>query len=119
MLKVIVIIAIFVLLCYSASAQNSPVCITKQPHPISPADPPHAQGMIILRVQMLANGKIGTVKVVKDLVKLANVAIDAVWEIEFEPKLVNGIAVDAHRQVAFSYWYGAWSVRLPDECGSR
>ena len=103
----ILLMAVLALFASAANAHTVPACITRQPAPtILPDDPPHATGTLIVRVELLADGTVGTITVVKDIVDLSEAVIEAARKIEFIPKRVDGTAVDSYRQVEYPYSYG-------------
>lgn len=62
------------------------------------------QGTVALRVQFLATGEIGEIKIVNGLPFGANEnAIDAAKRIKFEPAIKDGKPVTVFRVVQFSY----------------
>ena len=105
----------FVLLfCGLGFAQNSPVKILEQPKPELPKDygTNDSQGSIVLRIEFLANGKVGEIRIISSLQKSLNdVALEAAKKIKFEPEVKNGEAVTVTKMVQYSYsWDGGWKV---------
>jgi hypothetical protein len=104
----------FVLLfCGFCLAQNSPVKILEKPKPELPKDygTNDSQGTINLRVEFLANGKVGEVTPITSLQKsLTDLAVEAAKKIKFEPEIKNGEAVTVTKIVQYSYSWrnGGW-----------
>ncbi len=109
-------LALFTILLCSAFAfgQNSSLRILGIPQPVPPGDAErgHIQGTVILRIQFLATGQIGTVAVVKGLTpKLTELAVEAARKITFTPQQVDGKLTDVFKQLECSYIYGSWTPR--------
>ncbi|CAN5594235.1 hypothetical protein BH20ACI4_BH20ACI4_25790 [soil metagenome] len=69
--------------------ENGTICVT---------------GSVRLRVQFLANGKIGDVKAISDLgYGLTENAVEAGRKIEFEPAIKNGKAITVVKVVVISF----------------
>ncbi|MEP6847306.1 MAG: TonB family protein [Acidobacteriota bacterium] len=93
-----------------ASAQNTPLCILKRPKPELPKGYGmlDVQGVVRLRIEFLANGKVGKVVVISGLTKeLGQLAADAAKKITFQPKMEDGVRVDTFRVIEYSY---SWRI---------
>lgn len=123
MLRKLLIAFSAVLVFWTCSyAQDSPLRIIERPKPALPKDygTLDAQGSIILRVQFLATGKIGTVAIVKGMNSTLNdVAVEAAKAMRFEPRVENGKKIDSFKQFEYIYswdggWQGVWTpVSMP------
>lgn len=104
-----------ILLCAAfAFGQNSSLRIIGIPQPVPPGDAErgHIQGTIILRIEFLGSGQIGTVAVVKGLTpKLNEIAVEAAKTITFTPQQIDGKPTDTFKQLEYGYIYGGWSPR--------
>jgi len=87
-----------------ASAHTTPLRYLEKPKPERPTYTGHVQGVVRLKVQFLASGKIGNVDVVSSLTKeLDELATAAAKKIRFEPKIVDGVPVSVARVVEYPY----------------
>jgi len=96
-----------------ASAQTTPLRILEKPKPELPTYTGHVEGVVRLKVQFLASGKIGNVDIVSSLTKeLDELATAAAKKIRFEPKMVDGGPVSVARVVEypFSEENGGWGA---------
>ena len=115
MKKLLLIFSIFGALVSSAIAQQSPdnvpiqpqdrnLKILYKPRPGWPDTSGCFQGTVILRIQFLANGKLGTIQVVKGLpLGASKKAVEAAERIQFLPAIKNGSPVTVYKQVEFSF----------------
>ncbi len=114
MKKFFALFIISLCLCVSAFAQDSPLKILDQPKPELPEDygTLDAQGSIVLRVEFLADGKIGEIKIISSIGKsLTDLAIEAAKKIKYEPEKKDGEVVTVIKTVRYSYsWDGFWKV---------
>lgn len=99
-----------------AICQTRPVRILEQPKPELPKNYGQldAQGTIRLKVEFLANGRIGNIFLITRLpvANLDGLAIGAAKKIRFRPKLVDGRPVTSFRMVEYQYsWHGFWNVQ--------
>jgi TonB family protein len=77
-------------------------------------------GVVVLRVQFLATGKVGEITVLKALPNgLTEQAIAAARKITFQPKIVDGVPQDTTRQIEYTfdlaYDEGSPDLRSPAE----
>jgi hypothetical protein len=106
----------FVLLfCGFCLAQNTSLKILEKPKPELPKDygTNDSQGMINLKVEFRADGKIGEITPISSLQKsLTDLAIEAAKKIKFEPEINNGEAVTITKIVQYSYSWknGGWGI---------
>src|SRR5437868_6398211 len=106
----------FVLLfCGFCLAQNSSLKILEKPKPELPKDygTNDSQGMVNLKVEFRADGKIGEITPISSLQKsLTDLAIEAAKKIKFEPEINNGEAVTITKIVQYSYSWknGGWGI---------
>lgn len=108
-------ILLVLLFCGFCFAQNSSVKILEKPKPELPKDygTNDSQGIINLKVEFLADGKIGVITVISSLQKsLTDLAIDAAKKIKFEPEVKNGKSVTVTKVVQYSYSWrnGGWET---------
>lgn len=90
----------------AAPEKNTPVKILSKPRaPYTDiAKKNDVQGVVTLKITLLANGQIGAVSVVKGLPDgLTQSAIDAARQIKFEPKKVNGVAVSVTQEMSYNF----------------
>ncbi len=104
------------LFCSFTFAQESkPLNILEKPKPqlteVQRNENINVQGMVNLRVEFLAIGKIGNISPVSTLpFGLTENAIEAAKKIKFEPEIKNGVAVTIFRVVQYSFSSnGGWS----------
>ena len=90
------------------------MCITKQPKPELPLDygTLDAEGSVTLRVEFLADGKVGNIDIVSGLTtSLTGLALDAAKKIEFIPRKIDGTSGGIRKVIQYSYsWHGFWRV---------
>lgn len=115
MKKFLLLILFASLFCGFAFAQESkPLKIISQPNPELPKDygTLDAQGMILFRVEFLANGEIGKVSPVNSFIaSLDQNALEAAKKIKFEPVTKNGEPVTVHKVISYLYsWEYGWRV---------
>ncbi len=114
-IRVINLLLFTILLCAElAVGQNSSLKIIEIPQPVFPdgVERTHAQGTIIVRIQFLGTGEIGTVAVVKGLTpKLNDLAVEAAKQIKFTPQQIDGKPADTFKQLEYRYIYGSWPRR--------
>lgn len=63
----------------------------------------NVQGTVVLQVQFKADGEIGNIWALKGPAALHGVAVEAAKKIRFLPAEVDGVAVDAIREVEYSF----------------
>ncbi len=95
----------------SSEAQNSSLRILDKPMPNLPKD--HGtldiQGTIRLRVEFLADSKVGRIQPITSLnTQLTELAIEAARNINFEAKIENNSPVISIKQVEYVFSYGGW-----------
>ena len=98
-----------------ASAQTTPLRILEKPKPELPKNYGmlDVQGVVRLRIEFLANGKVGKVVVISGLTKeLGQLAAEAAKKIRFEPKMVEVVPVSVALIVEYSYSWrtGGWGA---------
>lgn len=97
-----------------AFAQTTPVRILEIPRPYAPknAGTLDAIDSFFVKVEFLANGKIGKVVLISGTHKeLAQLATEAARRIKFEPKMKDGLPVNVARIVRYKYsWDGGWQT---------
>ena len=112
--KIILFLVLIQIVAICAYSQTNDVCITSQPKPELPPNygTLDAQVNVMLRVEFLADGKIGSVAVVLGSMKsLADLAVVAAKKIEFIPKKIDGKPVDTHKVIHYFYsWDGFWRI---------
>ena len=109
------LISIFaVVLCGSAViGQTKPLRIISQLKPALPKDYGQldVRGSIVLKVEFLADGKIGRVVLVSHLTKdLDELAIEAAKRIKFRPKNKDRRPVDSFATVEYNFTWHGWET---------
>lgn len=78
--------------------------ITDKPRPAWPENAGHTEGTVVLRIELLAEGRIGEIRVVKGLsLGATENAIEAAKKIKFIPAIRNCSNVTAFRFVDFLF----------------
>lgn len=99
-----------------SNAQSLPLRILEKPTPNLPKNygTLDVEGTIRLRIEFLADGKIGQIQPISGLTsQLTELAVDAAKQIKFEPKIENGKAVMSFKQVEYFYsWRGFWKIPI-------
>ncbi len=102
------------LLCGIGLAQNSALKILEQPKPELPENfgTLDAQGTIILRVEFLADGQVGKISLISNIVApLDKNAVTAAQKIKFEPEIKDGKPITVVKIIRYVYsWDGGWKV---------
>ncbi len=85
-------------------SQDRNLKILYKPKPGWPDTAACFQGTVILRIQFLAIGKLGTIQVVKGMpFGASKKAIEAAERIRFLPAIKDGNAITVYKQVEFSF----------------
>lgn len=90
----------------SSNQFDTPVKILYQPHARYPSQQNGMtciQGIVVLRVQFLASGEIGTISVITSLPYVTPNAIEAAKKIKFEPATKNGNPVTVSKPVKYVF----------------
>ena len=116
-MKIVFSILILSICAFGTIAQNKSLTIVDFPKPELPTDygTLDVQGSLILRVEFLSSGKIGSVTPITKIPvrNLTELAIEAAQNIKFEPEIKNGIEIDNSRLVRYQYsWDGFWRPPL-------
>ena len=106
------------LLLYSSflfAQENRPLKLLEIPLPPVPNEIRNTkvQGTVIVRVEFLANGKIGKVIAIRELpYGLTEDIVDFAKKIKFEPKVANSQSVTSFKEISylFSWSYPGWKV---------
>ena len=113
-MKLLLSFFIVLLLAPAIYSQTRDLRIIEQPRPALPQDYGQldAQGSVLLKVEFLATGKIGRIVVIlKFTQELTDLAVEVAKQIKFDPKRVDGKAVDSFKTVEYYYsWHGKWRV---------
>lgn len=98
------------------NGQNSNACLIDQPLPELPKDygTLDAQTSAMFRVEFLSDGTLGKIALVKSahIIRLDELATEAVNRIHFEPKRLKGSPVTSYKTLTYRYsWrFPGWRV---------
>ncbi len=84
----------------------TPIVVTSKPLAMytETARRNNVEGSVLLKVTLLANGEVGSVRVVRGLPDgLTERAVDAARRIEFEPKRVDGVPVSVTQTFEYTF----------------
>ena len=114
-LPIIVFALVVAVFASSAFGQDALVRITEQPKPEKPQNygTLDLQATAYLRIQFLAEGKLGNIAVVANIpyTGMTELAVEAAKKIRFVPAVKDGKPTDSFRIVQYTYsWNGGWKV---------
>src|SRR5438270_6299567 len=113
--RLLLISAFFVAFAFSAKAQTSEMCIETQPKPILPSNygTLDVQTSVVIKADFAASGRIESIKLISDYSpSLSKLALEAVKNITFQPKLVDGNPVTVSKTLIYdnSWQYSGWKI---------
>ncbi len=82
-----------------------PGTLIRHVEPQYPADAKsrHIQGPVVMNVQVLSDGTVGTIEIVSGDAALAEAAVHAVRQWKYQPNVVNGRPVEAQTRVTINF----------------
>lgn len=89
----------------SGTSQTPGALVTHRVEPEYPADAKsqHIQGPVVLDVQVLADGTVGTIGIISGDPSLAEAAVHAVRQWKYQPNLVNGRPVEGQTRITINF----------------
>src|SRR5688572_6276029 len=112
----VLLISILCFCSFSFAQENKSLTILEIPKPTIPeiVRSVSIQGFVVLRVEFLADGKVGEVSPVTTLgYGLTESAIEAAKKIKFEPAIQNGESKTIFKALQYSFtWHSGWKVPL-------
>lgn len=89
----------------SLAAGATPGTVIRRVEPRYPADAKsrHIQGPVVLDVQVLSDGNVGTIGIVSGETSLTGAAVHAVRQWKYQPNVVNGRPVEGQTRVTINF----------------